>query len=137
MARGLLTASLLPPLSARCTQGRCDTARARSHRRRAISVLALVVSLPIAALTGPGTAAASPGLAPSRTSQTQTDTDPSGAAGRMFVRVGALIFAIGGIASYVAAGSRRRPDCRRAPLSTPGEETDEAPVSSTRSGPAG
>lgn len=54
----------------------------------------------------------------------------------MFVRVGALIFAIGGIARYVAAGSRRRPDCRRAPLSMPGEGTDEAPES-TRSGPAG
>jgi hypothetical protein len=87
--------------------------RGNHHGRRAITILAFVVSLVVLALSSSRTADAArvqadvshSSTASSTSTAPPTPTEPN--SGRPVVRVGAFLFALGSIATYVASGTRR------------------------------
>ena len=85
--------------------------RGNHHSRRAISILAFVVSLVVLALSSSRTADAARVQADvshsSTASSTSTAPPTEPNSGRSVVRVGAVLFALGSIATYVASGTRR------------------------------
>jgi hypothetical protein len=85
--------------------------RGNHHSRRAISTLAFVVSHVVLVTSWPGTADAAhipPAHSPVPPGpEAPTDIPATGNSSRTVVRIGALLFALGSIATYVASGTRR------------------------------
>jgi hypothetical protein len=87
--------------------------RGNHHSRRAISLLAFVVSLVVPETSWPRTAEAArvqadvsqSSTASSTSTAPPTPTEPDSS--RPVVRIGAFLFALGSIATYLAAGTRR------------------------------